>query len=114
MHSIETWIDGALAGGLYGVGIGRMFYGESMFARSRDASKIALAALVAFCRAEAIVLIDCQQNTQHLAALGAREVPRAAFERHVEQASVQTPPREWTYDRAHWAQLGLRGVESAS
>ena len=63
VHSFETWIDGELAGGLYGVGIGRMFFGESMFARRTDASKIALAALVAFCRAHAIETIDCQQKT---------------------------------------------------
>ena len=76
MHSIETWIDGELVGGLYGVGIGRMFFGESMFAHRTDASKIALAALVAFCRAHGIPLIDCQQHTRHLASFGARTIPR--------------------------------------
>ncbi len=83
VHSFETWIDGQLAGGLYGVAIGRMFFGESMFSRASDASKIALAALVAFCRAHGIALIDCQQNTRHLASLGAREIARADFERHL-------------------------------
>jgi leucyl/phenylalanyl-tRNA--protein transferase len=74
VHSVETWIDGQLVGGLYGVGIGRMCFGESMFSQATDASKIALAALVAFCRAHGIGLIDCQQNTEHLASLGAREI----------------------------------------
>src|SRR5687767_4898434 len=83
VHSFETWIDGELAGGLYGVCIGRMFFGESMFSWRTDASKIALAALVAFCRAHGIEMIDCQQHTRHLASFGAREVPRAAFEKHL-------------------------------
>jgi leucyl/phenylalanyl-tRNA--protein transferase len=107
VHSFETWIDGELAGGLYGVGIGRMFFGESMFSRRTDASKIALAALVAFCRANGIALIDCQQNTNHLASLGAREIPRPAFERHLSLTLVATPVRDWTYHARHWAQLDL-------
>jgi leucyl/phenylalanyl-tRNA--protein transferase len=107
VHSVETWIDGRLVGGLYGVGIGRMFFGESMFSHATDASKIALAALVAFCRAHGITLIDCQQNTQHLASLGAREIARAEFERHLALTlGAEAPPR-WTYDPAHWARLGL-------
>jgi leucyl/phenylalanyl-tRNA--protein transferase len=107
VHSFETWVDGKLAGGLYGVGIGRMFFGESMFSWRTDASKIALAALVAFCRSHGIELIDCQQHTSHLASFGAREIPRAAFERHLSIALAETPPKRWTYDRAMWAQLGL-------
>jgi len=114
VHSVETWIDGRLAGGLYGVGIGRMFYGESMFARATDASKIALCALVAHCRAAGIELVDCQQNTPHLASLGAREIARSEFERHVARATAQTPRIEWTYDPTHWAQLGLRGGEAGA
>jgi len=104
-HSVETWVDGQLVGGLYGVGLGRMFFGESMFAHATDASKIALAALVAFCRAHGIALIDCQQNTAHLARLGAHEMPRAAFEDHLTQATVQPGPSSWTYDPAHWRLL---------
>ena len=107
VHSVETWIDGELAGGLYGVGIGRMFFGESMFAHATDASKIALAGLVAFCRAHQIELIDCQQNTGHLASLGAREIPRTDFERHLTLTLGAEGPLRWSYDRAHWAQLGL-------
>jgi leucyl/phenylalanyl-tRNA--protein transferase len=94
-HSIELWCDGRLAGGLYGVAIGRMFYGESMFARSPDASKIALAALVRILLSEGVAMIDCQQNTRHLASLGAREIPRADFVAHVVQATRQ-PPIDWS------------------
>jgi len=106
-HSVETWIDGQLAGGLYGVNLGRMFFGESMFAHRTDASKIALAALVAFCRANGIPLIDCQQATRHLASLGAREIPRTEFEGHVSRMRGAPPPQRWTYDRGLWAQLGI-------
>lgn len=78
-HSIETWIDGDLAGGLYGVAIGRAFFGESMFTRVTDASKIALIALARQLHAWEFGVIDCQMRTQHLATFGAREIPRAAF-----------------------------------
>ena len=78
-HSVETWVDGHLVGGLYGLAIGGMFYGESMFARRTDASKIALAHLVRFLRERGYRLIDCQMSTPHLASLGAREIPRAEF-----------------------------------
>lgn len=105
VHSVETWVDGRLVGGLYGVNLGRMFFGESMFSHATDASKIALAALVAFCRAHGIALIDCQQATGHLASLGAREWPREAFERHLALTLGSEAPPRWTYDPAHWAQL---------
>ena len=78
-HSIETWIDGELAGGLYGVSIGRMFYGESMFSLKTDASKIALACLTSQLKRWNFGMIDCQMNTPHLASLGAREIPRKEF-----------------------------------
>jgi leucyl/phenylalanyl-tRNA--protein transferase len=107
VHSVETWVDGRLVGGLYGVNLGRMFFGESMFSHATDASKIALAGLVAFCRAEGIEMIDCQQATAHLASLGAREIPRAEFEAHVARVSGARPPARWSYDAAHWARLGL-------
>ncbi|MCR5864790.1 leucyl/phenylalanyl-tRNA--protein transferase [Aquincola sp. J276] len=113
VHSFETWIDGQLVGGLYGVSIGRMFYGESMFSHRTDASKIALAGLVAFCRVHGIGLIDCQQNTGHLASLGAHEIPRAQFEAHLAQVLPAQGPSAWAYDPAYWAQLGLRGEPSA-
>ena len=86
-HSIETWIDGELMGGLYGLGIGRMFYGESMFSHATDASKIAFAHLCAFLTQQECGMIDCQMNTGHLASLGGREIPRAQF---VEQLAALT------------------------
>ncbi len=106
-HSVETWIDGELAGGLYGASVGAMFFGESMFVRRRDASKIALAALVAFCRGHGIALIDCQQHTGHLASFGAREITRERFEAHLSRAVAQPGPAQWTYHRDLWAQLAL-------
>jgi len=107
VHSFETWIDGELAGGLYGVAIGRMFFGESMFARRSDASKIALAALVAFCRAHAIETIDCQQNTSHLASLGGREIARSEFLRRLRDAIVISDVGDWSYDLRLWDELDL-------
>ena len=102
VHSIETWIGGELVGGLYVVGIGRMCFGESMFAHRPDASKIALAALVALCRERGIEMVDCQQNTTHLARFGAREIPRQAFEAHLGKTVVPEDPRPWSYDRGLW------------
>jgi leucyl/phenylalanyl-tRNA--protein transferase len=107
VHSVETWIDGELVGGLYAVAIGRMVYGESMFAHRTDASKIALAALVALCRARGVTLIDCQQETRHLVSLGAVTISRQAFERHVHAAVAQPELGDWAYDPAHWALLGI-------
>ena len=78
-HSVETWMDGELVGGLYGVGLGRMYYGESMFSIRTDASKIALAHLAVQLRRWNFGMIDCQMNTPHLATLGAREIPRREF-----------------------------------
>jgi leucyl/phenylalanyl-tRNA--protein transferase len=112
-HSFEAWIDGELAGGLYGVGIGRMFFGESMFTRRTDASKIALAGLVAFCRRHDITLIDCQQHTGHLSSLGAREITRQAFERHVSAAVAEDGNLSWTYDPAFWNALGPASAPEA-
>lgn len=94
-HSVETWIDGALHGGLYFVALGRMFYGESMFARSSGASKLALAALIGLMRCERVPVIDCQQNTRHLASLGAREISRSDFISHVGRAAAE-PPLDWS------------------
>jgi leucyl/phenylalanyl-tRNA--protein transferase len=105
VHSVETWIDGKLAGGLYCVGIGHMVFGESMFAHRTDASKIALAALEARCRRHGGSLIDCQQNTGHLASLGAHEISRAAFLEHLTRTRGEPGPADWTYDETHWAHL---------
>lgn len=78
-HSVETWRDGRLVGGLYGVALGAVFFGESMFAQETDASKVALARLVEECEARGVELIDCQQPTAHLASLGSRAIPREDF-----------------------------------
>lgn len=85
-HSSELWRDGELVGGAYGVALGRMFYGESMFARVPDASKIALAWLVHFLKMNGVSMIDCQQETAHLASLGAVPIARATFIAHLKQA----------------------------
>jgi leucyl/phenylalanyl-tRNA--protein transferase len=105
-HSVETWIDGELAGGLYCVAIGQAVYGESMFTRVPDASKIALAALVAFCRAHGIACIDCQQNTRHLASLGAREIPREQFVAELGPRTAAAGPA-WKFDPVYWRALPL-------
>lgn len=100
-HSIETWVDGELVGGLYCVAIGNTIFGESMFALQTDASKIALAALVAFARSNHISWIDCQQNTKHLASLGAREIPRSEFLQQIRQANHEAM-LNWYLDRSCW------------
>ena len=105
VHSFETWMHGELVGGLYGVSMGRMFFGESMFALRPDASKIALAALVCFCRAQGIEVIDCQQETAHLASLGARPWPRARFEAHLRTVVDLPSVGPWAYDEALWSYL---------
>jgi leucyl/phenylalanyl-tRNA---protein transferase len=103
-HSVETWVDGELTGGLYCVAIGQAVFGESMFARRPDASKIALAALVGFCRRHALPMIDCQQNTAHLTSLGASEMRRADFVAHVARARAQPAP-DWDFAPVYWNEL---------
>ena len=107
-HSSEVWRNGELVGGAYGVSIGKMFYGESMFARVSDASKVALAHLVFFLRSHGVELIDCQQETSHLASLGARPIARADFLHHL-HAAIRAP------QIAHWQPLNLleTGIPSA-
>ena len=94
-HCSELWLDGELVGGAYGVCIGRMFYGESMFARVTDGSKIALAYLVAFLRSHGVLMIDCQQETAHLASLGAAPMSRAAFLEHLRGAIGEPAITHW-------------------
>ncbi|MDB5841872.1 MAG: leucyl/phenylalanyl-tRNA--protein transferase [Herminiimonas sp.] len=94
-HSSEVWLNGQLVGGAYGVCIGRMFYGESMFARVSDASKIALAYMVGFLKANDVAMIDCQQETSHLASLGAVPIPRAQFIDHLQLATRQAAIGKW-------------------
>ena len=99
-HSVETWMENELVGGLYGISIGRMFYGESMFSRSADASKAALAHLAAQLCRWSFGMIDCQMNTPHLASLGAREIPRAEFIQRLQElihyADITSP---WCFDK---------------
>ena len=100
-HSFEIWMDGAsgkeLVGGLYGVALGRAFFGESMFARKTDASKIALAHLVAYLQQHGFGIIDCQMKTAHLASLGAREIPRQEFSRYLAELTPQPHhPGPWS------------------
>lgn len=105
-HSVETWVDGQLVGGLYCVALGKAVFGESMFTLVPDASKIALAALVGFCRYHGVKLVDCQQNTRHLASLGAAEIPRAHFLSHIQQAQ-RGPALEWQFSPLYWNHILL-------
>jgi leucyl/phenylalanyl-tRNA--protein transferase len=100
-HSVEVWDGDALVGGLYGVAIGRMFYGESMFSRVSNASKVALASLAHQLDRWQFELIDCQMSTPHLASMGAREIPRAEFVRHVRRLTRDPGvPAPWRFDAA--------------
>jgi leucyl/phenylalanyl-tRNA--protein transferase len=96
-HSVETWIDGKLAGGIYGVAIGRMFYGESMFYRVTNASKLALVHLMRHLKAHGFGMMDCQMKTSHLLSLGGREIPRPEFSRRLsELVNYPQTPGKWT------------------
>jgi len=95
-HSFETWRDGELVGGLYGVALGRMFYGESMFSCATDASKVALVKLVEILKERGFPLIDCQMHTPLLESLGAREIPRREFLRTLTAlVNYPEPPMKW-------------------
>ena len=96
-HSVEAWSNGHLVGGLYGLALGRVFFGESMFARQTDASKVALSGLVSILDKQGVPLVDCQQATAHLASLGGRLIPRRVFASHLSDLihSIDTPPRNW-------------------
>jgi len=98
-HSVEAWLDDRLVGGLYGVAIGRVFFGESMFSRATDASKVALAQLVRQLGRWSFPLVDCQMATAHLRSLGARDLPRDEFLRRLKGA-VRAPgvPAPWRFD----------------
>lgn len=111
-HSIEAWCEGQMIGGLYCVGIGQAIFGESMFHRATDGSKIALAALIAFCRHYQLPQIDCQQNTGHLASLGAREIPREVFVARVKHlASLPVP--SWKFETVYWTELAVSDPANA-
>jgi len=97
-HSVEVWMEDKLVGGLYGVSIGRMFYGESMFSRVSNASKIALAHLARQLGRWQFGMIDCQMNTPHLASLGAREVSRSEFIARLQELVHYAPIADWQFD----------------
>ncbi len=95
-HSVEAWRNGELVGGLYGLALDRMFFGESMFAHEDDASKVALVGLVEVLRRLGMPLIDCQQETSHLATFGARPIPRGEFAAQLNELIHSTaPPAGW-------------------
>jgi leucyl/phenylalanyl-tRNA--protein transferase len=103
VHSVESWREGRLVGGLYGVTLGRVFFGESMFAHETDASKVALAHLVAKLRSLDVPLIDCQQETAHLTSLGARSIPRTRFAALLSELIHSTaPPMGWRPGPVGW------------
>jgi leucyl/phenylalanyl-tRNA--protein transferase len=105
-HSVETWQDGTLVGGLYGIAIGQAFFGESMFHRVTDASKVAFAHLARMLGRENFAILDCQMSTSHLASLGAREMPRQDYVQGLAGwTQQQTPPGRWSQDfaRSDWS-----------
>jgi len=100
-HSVETWIDGELVGGLYGMALGRAFYGESMFSRCTDASKIAFVHLTRFLEQHDFRVLDCQMTTSHLTSLGGREIPRERFVKMLQTLTREgPPPARWPEDGA--------------
>jgi leucyl/phenylalanyl-tRNA--protein transferase len=111
-HSVETWIDGRLVGGLYCVAQGHAVFGESMFAHATDASKIALAALVGLCRHHGASQIDCQQATRHLASLGAQEISRYQFLQEVTRQRA-LPEMDWRFHSVYWDALLPASMDTA-
>ena len=103
-HSIEVWKNQQLVAGLYCISLGQAVFGESMFTTVPDGSKIALAALLALCKAQGVAWIDCQQNTTHLASLGAAPIGRTDFLNKV-QAAKALPPVDWRFTPLYWNQI---------
>ncbi len=102
-HSFEAWHDAELVGGLYGVAIGRVFFGESMFARATDASKSAFAHAVRYLQTRAFELIDCQVGSAHLGSLGAENMPRAQFlDRLATLCEPAGTPKSWAAEFDRW------------
>jgi leucyl/phenylalanyl-tRNA--protein transferase len=95
-HSVESWFEGALVGGLYGVSLGRVFFGESMFHHKTDASKVALATLVEKLKGWGFTFIDAQMSTEHIIRLGAKELPRRVFLKRL-QAALRYPTKRWKW-----------------
>lgn len=111
-HTIGCFVDGKLQGGLFFDSIGRMFFGESMFTRLPDLSKIALAALVALAEKEGVKMIDCQQETKHLASLGAHAIDETVFLDRLSEA-VEKPPVEWSKYRGNFLLNALLQSDNA-
>lgn len=111
-HSVEVWLDGDLVGGLYGVAIGKMFFGESMFSTISDASKIALVALSMQLKAWGFKMIDTQVETAHLKSLGATPLSRGNFETRLEEQIAQSfPPRKWQME-TNWVDAAMQHCQS--
>ncbi len=106
VHSAEAWYDGELVGGLYGVSLGKSFFGESMFSRVSDASKAAFVRLVEYLNALSFDMIDCQIRTRHLMSFGAREIPRKQFLAQL-QKSLLSPTKKGKWDLEEGS--GVRG-----
>lgn len=104
VHSIEVWQGAKLLGGLYCVNFGQVVFGESMFFNTADASKVALCALVALCRAQGVAMIDCQQQTANLARFGAKPIARKEFLQLV-KAGTEKQALCWKFDPLYWHQL---------
>ncbi len=102
-HSVESWYEGELVGGLYGIFMGKCFFGESMFAKKTDASKVAFASLVEQMKVWGVEMIDCQVTSSHLLSLGAHEIPRQEFLQRLKFATqIQTPPKKWSFGAPEW------------
>lgn len=98
-HCVEVYKDGRLVGGLYGIALGRVFFGESMFSRVSDASKVAFAYLCRYLESQGFAMIDCQMSTAHLQSLGGREIPRQDFAVRLEELAGSGPgPGRWPSD----------------
>ena len=104
-HSVETWQGEELVGGLYGVNVGRVFFGESMFSRQSDASKVALVALVALGRPMGLELIDCQLASAHLASLGARLLARERFQELLDRYCAFPSSANWRHERSPTSEI---------
>jgi leucyl/phenylalanyl-tRNA--protein transferase len=101
-HSVEVWLDDELAGGIYGLALGRVFFGESMFSKYEDASKIALVALCKQLRQWEFTLLDCQISNPHLSSMGAIEIPREDFHQHLKAASETDHWKKGFHCSARW------------
>lgn len=98
-HSVETWLGKELVGGLYGIALGRVFFGESMFSRQNDASKVSLATMISWFEQWEFSMIDCQVTSPHLMSLGATEIPRAEFMEGLKSGLFENTQSKWNSSR---------------